>query len=94
MKTKELVGNTPQVIPQVIPQVKKLVLAISGEMRREEIQDVLNLSDKRNYMNNYQKDAIELKLIEMTIPEKPNSSLQKCSLTERGKRLKKTLTHH
>ncbi|HTO37832.1 MAG TPA: hypothetical protein VL021_05360 [Brumimicrobium sp.] len=90
MKTKELVGNTPQ----VIPQVKKLVLAISGEMRREEIQDVLNLSDKRNYMNNYQKDAIELKLIEMTIPEKPNSSLQKCRLTERGKRLKHTLTQH
>lgn len=85
---------TPQVIPQVTPQVEKLILAISGEMRREEIQDVLNLSDRRNYMDNYQKAAIELELIEMTIPEKPNSSLQKYRLTERGKRLKHTLTQH
>lgn len=60
-------------------------------MKREEIQKVLMLSDKRNYMDNYQIPAMDLELIEMTIPEKPNSSLQKYRLTAKGNELKKLM---
>lgn len=81
-----------EVTPQVTPQVEKLINVISGEMSREEIQVELNLSDKRNYTDNYQKPAIDLELIEMTLPEKPNSSLQKYRLTVKGKELKKLMS--
>jgi len=94
VKTPTTEGNdetTPQVIPQVTPQVEKLIKVISGEMKREEIQNELGLSDKRNYTDNYQKPAMELELIEMTIPEKPNSSLQKYRLTAKGEELKKLM---
>jgi len=84
-KTKEKGQSTPQ----VTPQVKKLVNVILGEMSREEIQRKLKLSDKRNYINKYQKPAIVLELIEMTIPDKPNSKLQKYRLTTKGEELKK-----
>ncbi|PKR80718.1 transcriptional regulator [Brumimicrobium salinarum] len=92
MPVKESDESAPQVTPQVTPQVKKLIWAISDEMGREEIQTKLNLSDKRNYRENYQKPAINLDLIEMTIPEKPNSSLQKYRLTDKGKELKKLMS--
>ena len=84
-------NNLEDFTPQVIPQVERLIFAILGEMKREEIQKVLMLSDKRNYMDNYQIPAMDLELIEMTIPEKPNSSLQKYRLTAKGNELKKLM---
>ena len=82
---------TPQVAPQVTPQVEKVVMVVIGEMAREEIQEKLGLSDKKNYVRNYQKPAIEQGLLELTIPEKPNSSLQKYRLTPAGLELQTTL---
>lgn len=67
---------TEQVTPQVTPQVEKLLVVVSGEMAREAIQEKLGLSDKKNYVKNYQKPALEKGFIEMTIPDKPNSQLQ------------------
>ena len=57
-------------------------------MSREEIQEKLGLSDKKDYVQNYQKPALEGGLIEMTIPNKPNSRLQKYRLTDLGLKLK------
>ncbi|MDO5970289.1 putative DNA binding domain-containing protein [Flavivirga aquimarina] len=79
--------HAPQVI-HITPQVEKLLQVISGEMSRGEIQKKLGLSDKKNYIRNYQKPALEGDIIEMTIPDKPNSRLQKYRLTEFGKKLK------
>ena len=81
---------TPQVTPQVIPQVREVVLVTSGEMSRQEIQDNLGLSDKRNFVENYLKPTLEQGIIEMTIPDKPNSRLQKYRLTKKGMLLKQS----
>jgi len=81
---------TPQVIPQVTPQVGQLISVIAGEINRKEIQDKLNLNDRMNFMKNYLKPAIEQGIIEMTIPDKPNSRLQKYRLTEKGMSIKQS----
>lgn len=60
-------------------------------MNRQEIQQKLHLSDRENFRSNYLKPALESAVIEITIPEKTNSRLQKYCLTESGARLRKTL---
>lgn len=76
------------VTPQVTPQIKRLINAIDGEMSRQEIQQKIGLSDKKNFMEKYHKPAITMGVIELTIPNKPKSRLQKYRLTGLGKRLK------
>ncbi|MEY8715466.1 Fic family protein [Francisella philomiragia] len=69
---------TPQVEQQASPQVKKLMEVLKDkELTRQELQDKLNLKDRKSFVERYLKPALEQKLIEMTIPEKPNSKSQK-----------------
>lgn len=70
----------PQVTPQVTPQVKELLLALKGEMSRDELQTALGLQDRKSFSARYLKPALNAGLIEMTIPEKFNSRLQKYRL--------------
>jgi Fic family protein len=77
--------STPQVSPQVTPQVGELLAAIRGEMGREALQAALDLSDRKSFRERYLKPALADGLIEMTIPEKPNSRLQKYRLTDKGR---------
>jgi Fic family protein len=73
-------STTPQENPQATPQVKKLLNIIKGEMSRDELQSALSLKDRKSFRQRYLLPALELGLIEMTIPDKPNSSLQKYRL--------------
>ncbi|EIK44260.1 filamentation induced by cAMP protein Fic [Cellvibrio sp. BR] len=73
--------DTPQVAPQVTPQVKELLSALKGEMSRDDLQTALGLQDRKSFSGRYLKPALNAGLIEMTIPEKPNSRLQKYRLT-------------
>lgn len=75
---------TPQVAPQVTPQVKRLMEVLDGEMSREELQNALGLQDRKSFRERYLKPALADGLIEMTMPEKPNSRLQKYRLTDKG----------
>ncbi|MEX0609386.1 MAG: ATP-binding protein, partial [Balneolaceae bacterium] len=84
-------GDIPQVPPQVTPQVEQLMLLLDGEMSRKELQGKSGLSDRKSFVQNYMEPAMEGGLIEYTIPEKPNSRLQKYRLTEKGKAYKKSL---
>ena len=68
---------TPQVTPQATPQVKQLLAIMQGELSREDLQSALGLKDRKSFRERYLLPALEQGLIEMTIPEKPNSSLQK-----------------
>ncbi|MGE4344828.1 MAG: Fic family protein [Geoalkalibacter sp.] len=77
--------STPQVNPQVTPQVGELLAAIQGEMGREALQFILGLSDRKSFRERYLKPALADSLIEMTIPDKPNSRLQKYRLTDKGR---------
>ena len=56
-------------------------------MKRSEIQNKLKLSHDDYFRINYILPALELKIIEMTIPDIPNSPNQKYRLTESGKKL-------
>lgn len=82
----------PQVDPQVTPQVRQLLEVIQGEMSREELQDVLGLQDRKSFRARYLKPALDDELLEMTIPDKPSSRLQKYRLTEKGRGLKSRLS--
>lgn len=83
--------SSKQPTPQVTPQVEALIKVLSQEMNRQQIQEYLNLSDREYFRSNYLKPALELKLIEMTLTDKPNSRLQKYRITELGKQLKDRL---
>jgi len=82
--------GAPQVTPQVTGEVERLVAVLKGEMKRAEIQEVLSLRDRKHFQEKYLRPALEAGFVEMTIPDKPLSSLQKYRLTEAGKALLKT----
>lgn len=48
---------------------------------------ILGLADRKHFRASVLKPALELGLIEMTIPDKPNSSKQRYRLNERGRGL-------
>ncbi|HMS17462.1 MAG TPA: Fic family protein, partial [Planctomycetota bacterium] len=78
-------STAPQVTLQVTPQVGELLSAIQGDMERERLQFALGLSDRKSFRERYLKPAMDHGLIEMTIPDKPSSRLQRYRLTEKGR---------
>jgi len=76
----------PQVTPQVTPQVERALKAIKGEMTRDGLQRTLGLRDRKSFRRRYLDPALAGGLIEMTIPDRPTSRLQRYRLTERGLR--------
>jgi hypothetical protein len=46
---------------------------------------VLGLRDEKHFRENYQQAGIAAGLIERTIPDKPNSRLQRYRLTAKGR---------
>jgi transcriptional regulator with XRE-family HTH domain len=80
-----LLSVTPEDTPAVTPKVKKMLMAMTGEMPRKEIQKRLGLTDEKHFRECYLQSAVRLGLIEMTVPKRPNSRLQKYRLTAKGK---------
>ncbi len=76
--------SAPQVTPQVTPQVGRLLEKIQGEISREVLMSSLALQDRKSFRERYLKPALAAGLIEMTIPDKPNSRLQRYRLTNQG----------
>jgi ATP-dependent DNA helicase RecG len=76
---------TPQVTLQVTPQVEQLLRAMEGEHSRDELQDLLNLTDRENFRKTYLLPGLEAQWIERTIPHKPTSRLQKYRLTKNAR---------
>jgi hypothetical protein len=71
--------------PQVTPQVEQLLGILTGEMSRGELQEALGLQDRKSFRDRYLGPALAEGLIEMTLPGKPNSRLQKYRLTGKGR---------
>ncbi len=83
----------PQVSQHVTPQVEALLKVLQEEpypMSRGELQKALALKDRESFRERYIKPALEAGLTERTIPDKPNSRLQKYRLTEQGQKACKT----
>ncbi len=76
---------SPNTTEQVTKEILTLLLSCKGEISRSKLQQQLQLKHRVNFTNNYLKPAIEGGFIEMTIPEKPQSSKQKYRLTPKGK---------
>lgn len=85
----DLSGND-QDSNHVSDQVKKLLQAIGTRaITAVELMQILNLSHRNTFRKNYLHPALDAKLLEMTIPEKPNSRLQKYRITTKGLHIKK-----
>ena len=82
---------SPQDAPQVTPQVKALLEILDGNMGRDELQNMLGLKDRKSFRKLYLKPALDAGLVEMTIPDKPNSKNQKYRVTGKGKNVNRTV---
>lgn len=80
--------DTPEVIPEVTLEVTlevaRLLKVISGEQSRRELQDSLGLRDDDHMRTAYILPALANGWIERTLPDKPNSRLQKYRLPPKG----------
>jgi ATP-dependent DNA helicase RecG len=78
-------AESKQVTGQVTGQVRSLLMAIKGEQSKKELMAALKLTGRDNFEKRYLQPALEGEFIEMTIPEKPQSRLQKYRLTDKGR---------
>jgi hypothetical protein len=53
-------------------------------MDRDELQAALDLKDRKSFREVYLKPALEAGLIQMTIPDKPTSRMQRYRLAPAG----------
>lgn len=77
--------DTPHDTPHVPPHVERLLSVLQGEMTRVQLMESLELKDRKNFSKEYLAPALQGNFIEMTIPDKPKSKLQKYRLTEKGR---------
>ena len=71
-------GVSDQVDSQVSDQVKKLLDALANNtLSALALMEKLNLKHRPSFRKNYLKPALASGLIEMTLPDKPNSRNQK-----------------
>jgi ATP-dependent DNA helicase RecG len=82
---------TEQVTEQVSEQVATLLRVMENKTKytRAELMQKVSLKHRVTFHTNYLKPALENDFVEMTIPEKPTSRLQKYRLTQKGERLLK-----
>ena len=73
--------------PPVTPEVMRLVHVLQGTMNRQALMQALGLKDEKHFRQQYQQAAVAQGWMEMTIPEKPRSRLQRYRLTDAGRRL-------
>jgi Fic family protein len=73
-------------------KVKQLVTRFSGVLSRAEIQSLLELKDTEHLRKQYTLPSLRTGYIEMTLPDKPSSKLQKYRLTAKGISLQEYLT--
>lgn len=84
----------PPVIPPVAPPVAALirVLGVVGELGNAEIRARLQIKDRADLRDRFVRPSIAGGWVEMTIPDKPSSRMQKYRLTAAGRVLLEQLT--
>lgn len=75
---------------EVAGEVMRLLQAMKGAMKRVEIQQVLGLKHEEHFRKAYLLPALDAGFIEMTIPDKPKSRLQKYRMTPKGRKALKS----
>ena len=82
--TQNVEHPTTEVTTEVTTE-DRVLKVISGEMSRLELMKSLQLKNDEHFRKAYLVPALKKGLIEMTIPDKPNSRNQKYRLTEKGR---------
>ena len=78
-------ATTDQVSDQVSDQVKALVKCLTKQpLTALACMKKLGLAHRPTFRKNYLQPALEAGLIERTLPDKPNSSLQRYRLRSKG----------
>ncbi len=75
---------TTEVTAEVTAEVR-LLRVITRELTRQALQAALGLKGNEHFRKKYLLPALAQGLIEMTIPDKPNSRLQKYRITKAGR---------
>lgn len=88
-ETRPLTPTTGEVTGEVAGEVAKLLAVLKGEMKRAQLQQALGLRHEDHFRDAYLKPALAGGWIEMTIPDKPRSRLQKYRLTGLGRDVQK-----
>lgn len=89
-KSVQKVSKSAQKVSKSARKVSKSIEIIDflqSEQSREEILKHLGLINHTSNFKNYIKPLLELEIIQLTIPDKPKSQLQKYTLTEKGRKL-------
>ena len=89
--------DTPQNAPQDTPQdsghvtdrIEQLVAAVTEEMSRAQLQELIGLRDRNHFTSAYLRPALEAGMIEMALPAKPTSRHQRYRRTAAGEALAK-----
>lgn len=77
---------TAQVTEQVTEQVHRLLTTMRGDMSRQDLLDALGMTHREHFRSAHLKPAQDAGWVEMTLPDKPNSSKQRYRLTSMGQR--------
>jgi ATP-dependent DNA helicase RecG len=92
LQAEEKTGETSgEASGEVTEEIKRVVLVVSSEMKRSEIQNILDLSSDDFFRVNYILPTLESGFIEMTFPDSPNHPNQRYRLTVKGIALRKKL---
>jgi ATP-dependent DNA helicase RecG len=81
-----------QVTGQVSEQLLQVVLASQGEHSRAALMEAVGLNHREHFRESYLVPVLAAGYLEMTIPDKPTSSLQKYRLTPAGHAFLQTLS--
>jgi ATP-dependent DNA helicase RecG len=76
---------TTEVTAKVTAEVAALLRVVHGEMSRQELQAAIGLKHAEHFRKDYVLPTIAAGCLEMTLPNQPNSRLQRYRLTEKGK---------
>jgi ATP-dependent DNA helicase RecG len=80
----EGVESQPESQPESL-NIRVLMILMKKPCGKAEISNTLGQKEISGSLNNSIRNLLANALIEMTIPEKPNSRLQKYRITEKGK---------
>ncbi|WP_209332279.1 Fic family protein [Lunatimonas salinarum] len=90
--TGEVTGElAPQETLQDITTIKKVVFVLEGEMKRQQLQDALQIKHNDYFRVEYISPALEHKYIELKYPNSINHPKQKYRHTAKGQALKAQL---
>jgi ATP-dependent DNA helicase RecG len=71
---------------EVAMEVRAVLKVLDGTMTRQELQEKLGLKNAEHFRKHYLVPALEGGFVEMTIPDKPRSRMQRYRLTALGRR--------